>query len=76
VADSDARSKLITEIAELKKRQLESYRRATFGGWSPEEQAAHDLRAERLTALMLKLDALNRSLTVSNNDHPFTQPRE
>jgi hypothetical protein len=53
------RAELVAEIAELQERQLESTANATFLGWTPEGEAAHRKRAERLSALCLQQEALN-----------------
>jgi hypothetical protein len=42
------RAKLVAEIAELQRLQMKSIATATFGGWTSEQVAAHDKRADRL----------------------------
>jgi hypothetical protein len=51
-------AKLIAEMAEFQRLQMKSIANATFGGWTHEEVAAHDKRANRIAALRRQLDAL------------------
>ena len=60
MASDPKRAKLIAEIAELQKLQMESIASATFGGWTTAQVAAHDKRAERLGRLVRDLDALEQ----------------
>ena len=55
---SRSREELQAEIAELSRLQRESNREALFGGWTRESEAAHELRADRLAALLRELAVL------------------
>jgi hypothetical protein len=57
---SDPRpAKVADEIRELQRLQMKSIASATFGGWTNEQVAAHDKRAEPLALLIRELDALD-----------------
>jgi hypothetical protein len=56
--DGNKHSEICAEIAALQGRQYDSMRMAAFLGWSSEEWAEHERRAERLRALILDLAAL------------------
>jgi hypothetical protein len=56
---SPKRAELVTEITHLRKQQLESFADGIFSGWPPEQEAAHDERADRLSRLVLELEALD-----------------
>jgi hypothetical protein len=58
VSDTKHR-KLVAEIAELHKLQLESWRNATFGGWTREQETAHEERSRRISVLQRELNALD-----------------
>jgi hypothetical protein len=58
VAGSNKNSEISAEIAVLRQQHLDAMRKATFLGWSNEEWAEHERRAERLRALILDLAAL------------------
>ena len=53
------RLELMAEIAELRTEQLASDLKATFGGWSQEEEAAHHKRADRIALLCGQLARLD-----------------
>jgi len=53
------RAKLIAEITELRKQQLEDAADALFGAWTREQEAAHQERADYLARLVLELDTLD-----------------
>jgi len=53
------RAELVSKIGQLRKQQLVSLAKNTFGGWTPEEEAAHDNYTSRLALLVLELDALD-----------------
>ena len=59
MADSCGRTKLISEIRELKRQQLECCTDAIFLGWTPESKAADEKRADRIHVLSHQLDALD-----------------
>lgn len=59
MASTKIRAQLEAEIAELQRLQMESNREATFGGWTPEAQAAHRERADRLECLVRELGAVD-----------------
>jgi len=56
---SHKRAELVTEITHLRKQQLESFADGAFRGWPPEQEAAHNERADRLRRLVLELEALD-----------------
>ena len=53
------RSELVAEIGELQKLQLESFAKATFGGWTREQAIAHEERSHRILVLHRELNALD-----------------
>ena len=53
-------TELAAEIAELQHQQLESFAEATFAGWTPEQNTAHNERADRMEALQRVLDRHER----------------
>ena len=61
MASDSKRAKLVAEITELRKQQMESMIKATFGGWTRDQMAAHDERAERLRRLTRELEALDET---------------
>jgi hypothetical protein len=50
---------LAAEVKKLQAQQSESFATGTFGGWTPEQEAAHEKRSSRLALLVLELDALD-----------------
>jgi hypothetical protein len=52
-------TKLVAEIAELHRLQFESWRNATFGGWTREQETAHEERSRRISVLQRELNALD-----------------
>jgi hypothetical protein len=50
---------LIAEIDELHRQQLDSNVRATYVGWTQEDVAAHEKRADRMSLLKGQLAALD-----------------
>ena len=59
MAPNPRRAKLVTDIAELQNLQMESIATATFAGWTREQVAAHDNRADRLERLIRELAVLD-----------------
>ena len=59
MAQKTQRADLTAEITQLRKQQLESLAKGTFGGWTPEEEVAHEKCTNRLALLVLELDALD-----------------
>jgi hypothetical protein len=55
------RSALVAEIAELQDQQLESFGAATFAGWTPEQNTAHNKRSDRMEDLRRELNSTERS---------------
>ena len=53
------RAKLIAEIVELNRLQMESNREATFGGWTRVAQDEHNSRADDIERLARELEALD-----------------
>jgi hypothetical protein len=60
MASDSRRTKLAAEITELQNLQMKSIAAATFGGWTREQVAAHDRRAEHLERVIRELDALDQ----------------
>ena len=58
-SDKTKRTRLVAEIAELRKQQLEAVNAAIFRCLTSEQSAAHDLRAERLALLVFELELLD-----------------
>lgn len=58
MASDSRRSILVAEIAELQTTQTKSIAAATFGGWTREEEAAHNKRADRLESLLRQVELL------------------
>jgi hypothetical protein len=52
-------TELVAEIAELHKLQLESFAKATFGGWTREQAIAHEERSRHISVLQRELNALD-----------------
>ena len=59
MASDSRRAKLADEIRELQNLQMKSIAAATFGGWTREQVAAHDKRADRLERLIREFQALD-----------------
>ena len=53
------RAEIEAEIEELHKLHIESYRQATFGGWTREAEEEHHKRADRIAALYRQLALLD-----------------
>jgi hypothetical protein len=58
---SHKRAELIAEITQLRKQQLDSFADGAFSGWPPEQESAHNERGERLSRLVLELEALDET---------------
>jgi hypothetical protein len=63
MASSTKRSELVAEIAKLHRLQLDSFAKATFGGWTREQEIAHDERSHGISVLQHELNALPRNPT-------------
>jgi len=61
MASNSRRAKLADEIVELQNLQMKSIAAATFGGWTHEQVAVHDKRAERLRLLIRELEGLDQT---------------
>jgi 2,4-dienoyl-CoA reductase-like NADH-dependent reductase (Old Yellow Enzyme family) len=59
MASNTRRAELIAEIAALQQEHLESFRDATFQGWTPLTKAAHDKRAKCIADLQHEFYALD-----------------
>lgn len=59
MADSPKRARLVAEIAQLRRQQLESTENATFFGWTLEARTDHEKRADRIELLLLQLAKLD-----------------
>lgn len=55
MAFDSKRAELTTAISELHRLQMESMKDATFGGWTRESEAAYEIRAARIAALLREL---------------------
>ena len=55
------RANLFSQISDLRELQRQSLATATFGGWTTEETAIHDKRADQLTRLIHEVDVLERN---------------
>ena len=53
MADSGERAKLATDIARLRKQQVEDMEVATYLGWTDQSSTAHEERATRIELLLL-----------------------
>ncbi len=58
------REELLAEIKRLRAVQLESFARARFGGWTPQEEAEHENIAQRLALLVRELAELDKPCAV------------
>jgi hypothetical protein len=61
VADSTRHSELNAELASLRRQQLESSAHATYVGWTPESEAAHERRADRIAQILGQLAVLDEA---------------
>ncbi len=52
---ASVRAKILAEIAELQKCQMQASRDAVFGGWTEEEATAYQTRSDRIAKLRCKL---------------------
>ncbi len=59
MAGDPKRAKLISEIIELNRLQMESNREATFGGWTRDTQDDHDRRSDHIGRLVKEMEGLN-----------------
>jgi hypothetical protein len=64
MAFSAKRKELLAEIAEIRRLQMETNREATFGGWTRQAEAAHEMRADRIAALCRELAVLGETAGV------------
>jgi hypothetical protein len=55
VAFDSKRAELTAAISELHRLQMESMKEATFGGWTCKSEAAYEIRAARIAALLREL---------------------
>lgn len=55
------REELIAKIAALQQEHLHCFRAATFHGWTPLTEAAHDKRAKGISALQREFFTLDFS---------------
>jgi len=61
MAGDPKHAKIIAEIIDLQKLQMESNREATFGGWTRVAQDDHDRRSDHIRRLVKELEALDNS---------------
>jgi hypothetical protein len=59
MASNTKRAELAVEITKLQGLQLESWRNATFGGWTRQQEIAHEERSHRISVLQHELNALD-----------------
>jgi hypothetical protein len=52
-------SKLVEQISELRKQQIDASDRATYLGWTAETQAEFDRRADLISDLVVRLAKAN-----------------
>jgi len=53
------RAELVAEIVQLQTQQVDDLAEAVFGGWTREQEAAHQKRADRLEVLIRELIAFD-----------------
>ena len=58
-------AELASELFKLRKQHVASLARALFGGFTPEEEAAHEKRVERMAVLVRELQALGETSEVA-----------
>lgn len=56
MADSSKDASLLAEIARLRQQQLEDVGDATYVGWTQEESATHERRANRIADLFRQIE--------------------
>jgi hypothetical protein len=56
MADSSKDASLLAEIARLRQQQLEDLGDATYVGWTHEERATHEQRANRIAELFRQIE--------------------
>jgi hypothetical protein len=60
------RGELKVELAKLRKQHYEAIANATFGGFTPKEEAAHQQRAQLIASLVQQLEAHGRIVTLND----------
>ncbi len=58
---------VVAEIAELRRQQLDDLANEVFCGWTHEQDAVHQKRADRLALLVLELEAINGGKAKNKN---------
>jgi len=58
-------AELASELFKLRELHVASLARALFGGFTPEEEAAHEERVERMAVLVRELQALDETLEIA-----------
>jgi hypothetical protein len=61
MASDSRRAKLVAKIAELETMQTKSIAAATFGGWTREQEVAHDKRVDRPESLLRQVEPLTET---------------
>jgi len=56
---SKTRGELKVELAKLRKQHYDAIAKATFGGFTQQEEAAHEERITLMESLIRELEALN-----------------
>jgi hypothetical protein len=57
---SKTRAELKVELAKLRKQHYEAIANATFGGFTQQQEAAHERRANHMESLIRELEALDQ----------------
>jgi len=57
--ESKTRAELNVELANLRKQHFVAFYKATFRGFTREEEAAHEERVKRMESLIQKLKAID-----------------
>jgi hypothetical protein len=58
-------AELSAELFKLRTQHVAALARALFGGFTPEEEAAHEKRVERMAVLVRELQALDETSEVA-----------
>ena len=64
MASHKRRAELLTEIAKLRRQQMDSITASVFGGWTAGEEVEHENRGQRLALLVIELEALDRAMAL------------
>ena len=70
------RAALASELFKLREQHVASLAKALFGGFSPEEEAAHEERVKRMASLVQQLEALDAGMAPRNRDEILAEITE